>query len=209
MELPIALMKPLPVRKERNVGEYVAPHSARSFVRSAAPPGRSEMVSVNCVRRPSAAMPRCSTRPRHVISMLPPLTTATTRFRRPLASGLYTSNQTQLLCTINSKLDIEQSLEAGAHLRQLSSSPERIAAKAVAPAPSTMAFSRSSSRRIARAMNSSRTTIVASTSGAAVANELQPTIGTAKPTNRYRKVELSSRHVEPSHIASALYCKIE
>lgn len=94
-------MKPLPVRKECNVGEYVAPHSARSFVRSAAPPGRSEMVSVNCVRRPSAAMPRCSTRPRHVISMLPPLTTATTRFRRPLASGLYTSNQTQLLCSYN------------------------------------------------------------------------------------------------------------
>ena len=64
------------------------------------------------------------------------------------------------------------------------SKPASTAAMPVAPAPSTTAFSISTRRRIARAMNSSLTTTILSIKGAAVANALTPTNGTARPITR-------------------------
>ena len=57
---------------------YLTPMSASSLVSSAIPPGLSDTVTTNRMSRPSAAKPRSMTRPRAVVSMLPPQSATTT-----------------------------------------------------------------------------------------------------------------------------------
>ena len=57
---------------------YLTPMSARSLVSSAIPPGLSDTVTTNRMSRPSAAKPLSMTRPRAVVSMLPPQSATTT-----------------------------------------------------------------------------------------------------------------------------------
>lgn len=57
---------------------YLTPMSASSLVSSAIPPGLSDTVMTNRMSRPSAAKPRSMTRPRAVVSMLPPHSATTT-----------------------------------------------------------------------------------------------------------------------------------
>lgn len=68
--------------------------------------------------------------------------------------------------------------------------PAKMAANPVAPAPSTIHFSFSTSFKIAIAIHSSFTTTNLSINGFAVAKALYPTTGTAKPSANVESIRV-------------------
>ena len=188
------------------------PTDAMSLASSEMPPGLSLTITLKVISLPSAARPLSRHLPSRVVSMLPPHRGRTT-LNVVIVSELVKKNYTIQVESpkFKSKVLFQSLIPKDWHLEWLysatnsvqdcdkvvsksssyffpfssGSSPAITAARPVAPAPSTTAFSSSMRRRMAMEIHASLTVTILSIRGPPVARALTPTVGTVKPWKYY------------------------